>query len=215
MTNTNAPALILPAPPQGTNALASQDIRDIKPPLDIPTGWEWLWWTLGALAVAALAYWAWRRWRKKKETPVPVVLIPPHERARERLREALNLIDQPNPFCTLVSDTLRVYLEERFSLHAPERTTEEFLDELQDSALLSFEQKRSLGDFLVRCDLVKFARYEPGRPELQDLYEAALRLVDETAPPPMEPAVASAPGTGQPPLATAQSETADRQSPSP
>jgi hypothetical protein len=36
------------------------DIRDIKPPMEIPNGWEWLWWTLGALAafaVAALIVW--------------------------------------------------------------------------------------------------------------------------------------------------------------
>jgi hypothetical protein len=95
----------------------------------------------------------------------------------------LALIGQPEPFCTLVSDTLRVYLEERFRFHAPDRTTEEFLDELQSSPMLSLPQKQSLGDFLVRCDLVKFARYEPGEPELRALHDAAVRLVDETAPP--------------------------------
>jgi hypothetical protein len=205
MTNTNTQALILPAQPAGTNAVTEQDIRDIKPPVRIPTGWEWLWWTLGALALAAIAYALWRRWRKKQETPAPVIIVPPHERARQKLREALSLIDQPKPFCIAVSEALRYYLEERFNLRAPERTTEEFLEELQRSAILSFEQKRSLGDFLVRCDLVKFARYEPGRPELQDLYDAALRLVDETAPP--EPALVgtAAVTESQSPTATAHS----------
>lgn len=202
MTNTHSPALILPAPSAGTNAVTEQDIRDIKPPVRIPTGWEWLGWTLGALAVAAMACVAWRRWRKHRQTPAPVVIIPPDERARQRLREALSLMDQPKPFIIAVSDALRCYLEERFNLRAPERTTEEFLEELQRSAVLAFEQKRSLGDFLVRCDLVKFARYEPGRPELQDLYEAALRLVDETAPrPEPAPVGAGAPARQQAPVA--------------
>ena len=37
-----------------TNAL-----RDIKPPVEIPSGWAWLWWGLLVLAVAALAFLAW------------------------------------------------------------------------------------------------------------------------------------------------------------
>ena len=37
-----------------TNSIAAveNDIRDIKPPLPIASGWAWLWWTLGALALA-------------------------------------------------------------------------------------------------------------------------------------------------------------------
>ena len=58
------------------------------------------------------------------------------------------LINQPRPFCILVSDTVRLYLEERFNFHAPERTTEEFLHELQATRLLLPDQKQSLGEFL-------------------------------------------------------------------
>ena len=97
------------------------------------------------------------------------------------MQEALDLLYEPRPFCILVSDAVRLYLEEAFSLRAPERTTEEFLDELQSSALLSFSQKQSLADFLMRCDLVKFARDEPTVEHLKELYESALRLVDETS----------------------------------
>jgi len=73
-------------------------------------------------------------------------------------------------------------LEERFRFHAPERTTEEFLYELRETNLLTPDQKDGLGEFLKRCDLVKFARYEPREPELRDLHESALRLVEETEP---------------------------------
>ena len=44
------------------------------------------------------------------------------------------------------------------------------------------EQKDSLGEFLDSCDLVKFAKYEPGEPELRELHDSALRLVEETEP---------------------------------
>ena len=110
--------------------------------------------------------------------------IPAHIRAKQKLQEALALIAQPKPFCTAVSDTIRFYLEERFDFRAPERTTEEFLYELQKTNLLLPDQKESLGEFLKRCDLVKFARYEPGEPELHDLHGSAVRLVEESEPAP-------------------------------
>ena len=37
-------------------------------------------------------------------------------------------------------------------------------------------------EFLESCDLVKFAKYEPGEPELRELHSSALRLVEETEP---------------------------------
>jgi hypothetical protein len=160
-------------------------IRDIKPPVVIPNAWLWVWGILAVLVVAAIAYALWRHWRKKAEEPVVIPVIPPHVRAREKLQEALALFNQPQPFCILVSDTVRIYLEERFQFHAPERTTEEFLHELQATDLLLSGQKESLGEFLSVCDMVKFARYEPGQPELQALHESAARLIDETEPPPV------------------------------
>ena len=163
---------------------ATNDLRAIKPPVSIPTGWEWLWWMLAVLALAALCFFAWRWWQKRRRQATPVVIAPPHLRARQKLREALALLDQPRLFCILVSDTIRVYLEERFNFHAPERTTDEFLYELQATDLLTPDQKNGLSQFLTRCDLVKFARYEPGRAELQELHAAASLLIDETEPRP-------------------------------
>jgi len=183
---TNSNALIIPTPAPatngaGTNSLAADDIRGIKAPVEIPSGWFWLWCVLGGLGAAVLCYFAWRYWRKHRAKPAaPEIIVPPHERARRRLREALEFIHQPGPFCILVSDALRLYLEEAFSMRAPERTTEEFLEELQSSALLSYSQKQLLGDFLMRCDLVKFARHEPPLEQLQELHQSALRLIDET-----------------------------------
>ena len=169
--------------PQSFSASAgTNDLRDIKPPVEIPSGWAWVGWVLGALAVAALVFLAWRYWQKRRAQVPSIPVIPPHIRAKQKLREALALIGQPREFCILVSDTVRWYLEERFDFHAPERTTEEFLYELQGSNLLTPDQKDSLGQFLQCCDMVKFARYEPGQPELHGLHDSALRLVEETEP---------------------------------
>ena len=158
------------------------DIHDIKPPIVIPNGWEWLWFTLVVLAVLAALFIAWRLWKKSRSRVFVEPPIPAHIRAKEALEKALELIAQPKSFCILVSDTVRLYLEERFDFRAPERTTEEFLRELSATDLLTVEQKESLGRFLESCDLVKFAKYEPGENELLELHSSAVRLVEETEP---------------------------------
>jgi hypothetical protein len=172
--------------PDALNA-TTNGLRDIKPPLGIPSGWSWVLLLSAILLLTAMLFLVWQRWHKHRMMVPPIPVIPPHVRARKKLDEALALIGQAREFCILVSDTIRWYLEERFQFHAPERTTEEFLYELQVTDLLTEAQKQSLVDFLARCDLVKFARYEPGQPELRDLHASAVRLVDETEPKPPPP----------------------------
>jgi hypothetical protein len=165
-----------------TFAPVANDIRDIKPPIEIPNGLAWLWWALTILVVVVAAILIWRWWQKRKASVSVVPPVPAHIRAKQKLAEALALIAQPKPFCILVSDTVRLYLEERFQFRAPERTTEEFLRELGGTDLLAGEQKESLGSFLESCDLVKFAKYEPTETELHGLHHSAVKLVEETEP---------------------------------
>ncbi len=165
-----------------TSLPAVSDIRDIKPPLQITNGWEFVWWTLAAVAALAILRVLWLYWRKRRSQILAEPPIPSHVRAKQALAQALEIIGQPKPFCILVSDTVRFYLEERFDFRAPERTTEEFLRELSATDLLAPEQKESLGNFLESCDLVKFAKYEPGENELRELHASAMRLVEETEP---------------------------------
>jgi hypothetical protein len=162
------------------SVLVTNDIRPIRPPVPIANPWVWFWWGLALALVAAAAALGWW-WRKKKRAAAPPVpVIPPHVRAKQKLAEALLHLSDPRAFCIEVSDAVRWYLEERFDFRAPERTTEEFLFELQDTNRLTEPQKQSLGVFLESCDLVKFARYEPAESALRELHESACRLVDET-----------------------------------
>ena len=185
--NTNS-ALIVPPPGQATSAtLATNDIRSLKGPVEVPRDWAGYLWLLGLL-LAAIAMAIWNRHLRRLRQRLfgslfkkpEVKPIPPHVRARQRLQAALRHISDPRQFCFEVSETLRVYLEERFKLRAPESTTEEFLVELQSSSALNTDQKESLAAFLESCDLVKFARFEPNESALRELHESALRLVDET-----------------------------------
>lgn len=175
------------------SAADANDIRDIKPPVEIPNEWLWLWIVLAVLVVVAAALATWLMLRKRQVLALVVPPVPPHIRAKQKLAEALLFISDSNRFCTEVSNTLRYYLEDRFKLRAPERTTEEFLIELQTSRHLTSDQKQSLREFLQSCDLVKFARFEPTETTLRQLHDAALRLVDETQFDPITAAPASAP----------------------
>ena len=166
--------------PTNQTTAVSTDIRDLKPPIEIPDGLAWLWWMLAALALGIILFALWKYFQKRKQNVPIAPPVPAHIRAKQKLEAALTLIAQPKPFVIAVSDTARTYLEERFNFHAPERTTEEFLRELGGTKLLQPEQKESLGNFLESCDLVKFAKYEPGEKELRGLHGSALRLIEET-----------------------------------
>ena len=171
-----------PTPGASSSIANATDIRDIAPPVEIPSGFEWLWWSLAAVALVVVAAVLWRLLRKRA-TQVPAMpALPAHVRAKQKLQDALSLISQPKPFVIAVSDAARWYLEERFNFRAPERTTEEFLNDLQRTDRLTRDQKDSLGEFLTNCDLVKFAKYEPSEAELRDLHASAVRLVEETEP---------------------------------
>jgi hypothetical protein len=194
-----------PAPASASQAVAPDGLRPVKAPIELPNYWLWGAWTVGVTLLLAAAAYAWWRARTRKRLPPLLAVIPPHTRARQHLEEALTFISDANRFCTRVAHAIRVYLEERFDLRAPERTTDEFLVELSASPHLTPDQKQSLGMFLQSCDLVKFARFEPTETSLRQLHDSALRLIDETQfeaiLPGPTPVLAPAPPATPPPLA--------------
>lgn len=183
-TLTNTGVKLVPAGGGvGTNGVVvPESLREVKPPVEVGGGWwPWVVGLLVVLAVAFLVAW-WMRSRKRVVGGgAGLVVVPPHRRAKDRLQGALDSLHDAKLFMTLVSGALRVYLEERFELRAPERTTEEFLEELRGSEVLSGRQKELLADFLGRSDLVKFAGFEPNEEELRGLWDVAMDLVEETA----------------------------------
>ena len=173
--STNKPA------PGALSATSTNELRDIRPPVPVPDAWQWAWWITAAVLMVALAFLAWHTLKRKLPQRPAAPPVPPHERARQRLQEALAFMSDPREFCIRLSEALRWYLEEQFTLKAPESTTEEFLVTLQITNVLNTGQKDTLAEFLQRCDLVKFAKHTPAEPELKDLHAVAVRLVQETA----------------------------------
>src|SRR5580765_4410996 len=100
------PLVVTNNPVPATPSLASpvSDIRDIRPPVEIPSGFEWLWWVLAALTTMVAVFFLWKWWRRRKEDLPASPPLPPHVRAKMKLLEALALIAQPKPFVIAVSD---------------------------------------------------------------------------------------------------------------
>ena len=116
-----------------------------------------------------------------RKKPVPVKL--PHEIALEELEAArANFLKSSDlrEYYAGISDCVRRYIERSFKLKAPEMTTEEFLGSLRDSTVLSPDQKDLLKAFLNACDLVKFAKYTPARAEMESVFTAAKKFIEET-----------------------------------
>jgi hypothetical protein len=75
---------------------------------------------------------------------------------------------------------VRVFIERKFGLAAPRRTTEEFLRELstgKDGGLQS--RLEPLQGFLKACDLAKFAGQDLGMGERGELVARAREIVDD------------------------------------
>ena len=187
------------------------DIRDIKPPEDVPFNW-WPALVGGAVLVVliglglALFYFL-NRFRRAAVLPPR----PAHEVALEALShlhaKRLPQAGQFEAYYVALSAIVRTYLEDGLQVRAPEMTTEEFLVAVtrvsstphsrsarrppegrggDHPGRLPPAQQRLLGTFLAQADLVKFARHQPSLDESDAAYEAARRFVDATRPRPAQ-----------------------------
>ena len=83
-------------------------------------------------------------------------------------------------FYVRISDIIRIYLEQRFQLRAPEMTTEEFLAELRESDALEARFRPLLEEFLRSCDLVKFAEFQPTTDDIQKMFDTTKEFIQAT-----------------------------------
>jgi hypothetical protein len=153
--------------------------------LDVDVGGvPWWYWVGGAgLLVmigsgATLAFRAWRLGRKRAQQRSA------YDEAIARLR---GLADRGAPDAATtdgwfveLSAIVRRYLEGRYHIHAPELTTEEFLQVAAKGAALTAEHRGMLTSFLEGCDRVKFAGYRPEAAESLATLAAAQGFIEET-----------------------------------
>jgi hypothetical protein len=165
------------------------DIRDVKPPLEIPLDWRQLALRIGAglLALAALIAGVVlvRRWKSGKGL-LPVRTEPPrppHEIALEAL-DRLTASDLRTKggfmaFTIELTEIIRRYIGGRYFVVAMEMTTTEVLDGLARAGIEG-EVHGLFEAFFRGCDLVKFAKRVPSDEEMDGSVRAAYEIVNRT-----------------------------------
>jgi Domain of unknown function (DUF4381) len=160
----------------GSILLAQQNFHEIAPPVDysfVPT-WAIFLASFAGLCLISLIMWFLKRKRKPAFPPKT-----PREIALEDLELISSEIELTNPyqFSIRVSDILRRYVTHQYGLPLTRQTSIEFLIMLAKSHSFSAYEKSLLEDFLNRCDLIKFARYEATTVDSRLLLEEATRFV--------------------------------------
>ncbi len=163
--------------------LALEPLKGIyeAPPVTTPSAWKLpAGIAAGVLVVAIVALFLSKR--RIRHAPPPA---PPHELAYDALRRlvALGLVEKGEIelFFVHLSAILREYIERRFEVKAPERTTEEFLDEASRNGALASHRAR-LDEFLSLSDQVKFARLQPDEKTIQGAFDVVKQFLKETTP---------------------------------
>lgn len=166
--------------------IVTEDIRDVKNPMDYPTMPIWLYLLFFLLAVLVVVF-LYRLSQRRR--PRTLNHPPPETKTSwQKAFEALERLWQTDllsrkafdAFYFQLSNIVRQYIEERFYVRAPEMTTEEFLSFVKEKDTLSESHKEALRDFLLSCDMVKFAKYAPTIEEAQKSFDLARRFVEET-----------------------------------
>jgi hypothetical protein len=193
---TNAPSAVTPSASTGT--ADGGDIHDIRGVISIPYPLLWLMYIVGAVALAAALYYGWK-WLHR------TVIRPklPHELALERLEAARALMNegQVREYAFAVSEAVRLYIEQRFGERARRRTTEEFINDLlKQTGTPLAEHRALLEDFLMHCDLPKFARWQLSIVEMESMHASARAFITNTRP----GAPATVPAPRQPETVSAQ-----------
>jgi hypothetical protein len=165
------------------------ELRDIKPQaaLPLPFAWPWL---LTGFSLMAFAVWLFARQIRQSidnRLPHEVALDALAEVERQKLAENGRF----KPHYSLITDTLRQYVEQTQGIPATDRTTAELRRELEQTTLTE-EQTQQFIDLLQIGDLVKFARVTPTAINAAEHLTQARRFIEAT-----KPAVENSPRPGR------------------
>jgi hypothetical protein len=188
------PAIALAVVP----TLSEQDseLRDIKPQaaMSAPPLLPWIAGGLGLAALAAtVGWWAIRRWQGKPFFMGPAAENrPPWQVAYDELAriERLSLLEKGwfKEYYTLITETLRTYLENQLDLRVSDRTASELKPVLRQSDI-DTEVTRQILALFAESDLAKFAKFTPDVDEARGATSAARSIIDQTRPKPKQEAM--------------------------
>lgn len=144
-----------------------------------PIAWE-RWLVAGMLVAVGIIAGLWRIRRRQRFSPAPLTPAQLALRELDRLQTTQGTATADRElFAGAVADVIRRFLEGRFGLHAPRQTTGEFFGNLPTTVALDSEQQQLLRSLLERCDLAKFAAWNPSDSQCRELVATARGFVTE------------------------------------
>lgn len=175
---------VVPVLPPG-----SLQLKDIKPQTNLPWIVAWPVIPAGALLLAflGLVVYMTAKWVRtiRYKASIKVDTRSPYEIAQDELVH-IQRLDMPGQglikeHYTMVSDSVRRYLENAYEVAATDLTTDEVRRALRSSAITT-EDSRDVINLLGDCDLVKFTALEPGPDTAREMTERARELVEMMTP---------------------------------
>ena len=156
--------------------VAAEEFHDIAPPVDYSLIPAWLVFVIAFVVLSVLGLVVWWFVRRRNPEPPPKA---PREIAIGELGQIRPEIERMSPyqFSIRVSDILRRYGTRQYGLPAMRQTSIEFLTAAAKAPSFSADDKSLLEDFLNRCDLIKFAKYEATTSDSELLLGEAIRFV--------------------------------------
>jgi len=170
----------------GTTESDKEDIRGLKPPIEIKGAYWGYLLILPILALLATGGFLYYR-QKSKAIAFPKI---PEELKKPAWEVALlelenlknsDLLERGEikKYYIILSDIIRKYLERRYQITALDRTTQEVKGELK-RVKAEAEVTDLVYGFLSACDLVKFAKYIPLKEEIEKDWNQAYTIVSIT-----------------------------------
>ena len=162
------------------------------PPKDVqdnPFEWsEWaplFWCAFVAALLAAVLFYLVVRLKQNKPIITRIRIIkkvPPHQKALNAIdklkREKMAASEDQKAYYTMLTDTLRQYIQERFGFNAKEMTSAEILQHLHETG--DRDMLDELTELFQTADLVKFAKYSTLLNENDLNLVNAVNFIDKT-----------------------------------
>jgi hypothetical protein len=164
----------------------NQNLIDLKKQAEIPERWPWFLWCLIAALVLILGAAVWILLRRRRKRPVPLspeqvlnLIDLAEAELRNLLARGLPENGNEKQFYILLSDIIKKILEAGYEIHTAEQTTSEIMFSLHKKSDLESGKTELIESFLLRCDVVKFAKYIPSRIEHEATSKDALQILME------------------------------------
>jgi hypothetical protein len=169
--------------PSRPESAGENELLDIKGPIEIKDTGSTVIITAAGVAGLILLIILIIVWRKRSRKQRAILA---HETALQRLAQARQLIDahEGDSFVTLIDQTLRTYIEQRFAVSARRQTTREFISGITKGNKIAVEQlisnKSRLQTWLEHYDMVKFAKADLSAETMAEMLTNLRSFIDST-----------------------------------